>query len=567
MNQGCKDVNCFENNKLEDFVRKIILNNGVIKPCNESVYSDHQEFWKQFSQLISCILFDKRNKKKLATYLARVVAQYISICQSKNVDWEKYGCLSFSNETETMPLLKIMEYGLEFYKSVLNQNMAIALSDLAVAWDKELEERHQGIYPSHCVMLLPSDSQNCGTFMFDAEEDPDRRLIFIFVTNKGKYRDRVMICLHELGHYIGCRMRQERFGLFRLMCAMSFGDAVFRKAWAEILYVDEKDIAPSITQNTSYSQELRLAILYSRKLLEKAVLKINSLLESKYSSVSVRDHYIKTMCETISQVFTNNKQEMIDCINTDDKKTNAMVSSEYIEILKNNAGKVIEQLTIKHDMSIEKASTEGTTIMPCNFLERVCLLFAEIASDVFMIRITGIQIKASYFKLIVGEAWKQWTIVNGFDREIPSEFGLFTLSDVFRLRLFAILDVIPSKKLSARRVNGNRQLYQVQNDLINVYKEQFRALNKRSSDCDVVLKFDCFQYDFMPEHDVWNPQCALSRYAETIYRDKLYCHTCESHTQPLSNKEKEIRKCIIAVRECMQHNPFGDCLKRLFCKQ
>lgn len=536
-----------------------------------------------FFDMLSSLFMEKECKwikcyKNLVRYYAQMIVQYIEICETHNIDqWHDYPCFEdqeAKSEGKIKTIFDLIKASIPFYKSRYNRQLACVIDKLVKNWDDALKKRHK-VIPNHCVFMLYSDTDQGKTLMFHYEEEPDKRLIVIFVTQNGSLRKRLLICLHELGHYIGCRKRSERCELYVLLCTLSLLEMTYRRAWATFLGVGEEYIIPNSTGNTTYSTQLRNELLNSRTSLGSCTEEVFKLLKNAIMPLdSPKKAYLRSMHELVTDKLNGNldKIEKIFSDQFADKGISVIGHVEFSKAARENIGLQIEKDRKKSttDCENDKEYNELAPIVEkCSLIDRVDTLFSEIAADIFMVRVGGIVERNEYYQLILNETVKQWKIEmrnsNLSSHESKERFINFALSDLFRIRIMAILHAIPSGNvlLTPRRYSSwLRAVADRYSYLDELYKDANNALDGK----DYIQELSSFSYKCYTEQDIWNPQRALSLYAKQIYADELYEDTCNDNA---TKKDKDadstsrVKDSIEELRTFLTYNTFTWYFKRL----
>lgn len=543
---------------IEDIIQGKEVNKTVIE-C----YSNERSFFDMLSSLFKekeC----KRIKryKNLVHYYAQMIVQYIEICETHNIKrWHDYPCFEDQDakaKGEIVTIFDLIMASIPFYMSRYNRTLAYAIDQLVKNWDEALKTRHE-VIPNHCVFMLYSDTDQGKTLMFHYEEEPDKRLIVIFVTKNGSLRKRLMICLHELGHYIGCRKRSDRCELYLLLCTLSLLEMTYRRAWADFLGVGEDDVIPNSTGNTTYSTRLRNELLNSRALLGSCTMKVFNLLTKTIMPLKAPENaYLRSMHEQVMNTLNGNleeiKQIFIDQL--DGKGIGSIGHKEFGEAVQ----KIIDQQKEKDRENDKEYNELAHIVEKCTVIDRVDTLFSEIAADIFMVRVGGIVEHDEYYQIILDETVKQWK--KEMCNSGPSAHGSkerfinFTLSDLFRIRIMSILHAIPNGNILLRSRRYSSWLREVADRYVyldELYREADAALGEK----ECIHELSEFQYKCYAEQDVWNPQRALSSYARIIFTDELYEDTCNEKTSKNvkdADTKQRVRESIDELRTFLTYN-------------
>lgn len=535
---------------------------GKPKPLS----SELKNFFSTLTEQIPYIddLFKNKKEQKydsLKNYYLGLITQHVYLCQC-------IGCQKY-DEKYKLPDGKVtfsdlLKESIKFCKRKQNRNLALRLNELLLAWDDMLQERHKTV-ASHCVMLLETKPQKgvpqCGlSQMITPDIADDIRLILLYVVPQKRFKEKLMVCLHELGHYIGCRCRRNRVFLYSNLCAMSFCERVYRIAWSQVLSIKPENTLPNRATYDGYSTQIRRQMLASKHAMERSMNNVQGCFREAFPTLGDDLLYMHIMRKGMLNHINSHKERIQNIISdacNDDSQINTFVRDAF----KKATDKVI-------------AETEGTQESneeTWDFIERVELLFEEIAADVFMVRVAGIKSTEVYLKCILEEAYDLHNIEGSANEEetthIKEPFWHFVLSDILRIRICTMMYVLrDARPWKWRTAVWLMQLFPHKKMLKRVFWQAGKLLEIQYTkllDVDSLIAtehnwVDGKYHEFL-EQDIWNPIRVYAAYAVTIYQDELYQDTCGREELTAArqldwenaahNKQEDIRKAVEMIRK------------------
>lgn len=535
---------------------------GRSKPLS----SELKQFFYTLTEQIPYIDDLFKNKKdheceSLKNYYLGLIAQHVYLCQS-------IGCPKYDEKyklsDDVVTFFDLLRKSIKFCKSKQNRKLALSLNELLLAWDNMLQKRHKTV-ASHCVILLEMKPQKgepqCGlSQMVTPDIEEDIRLILLYVVPQKKFKEKLMVCLHELGHYIGCRCRSERVFLYSDLCAMSLCERVYRMAWSQMLSIKPENTLPNRATYDGYSTQIRRQMQASKHAMERCMKNLKECFKEAFQNSGDDLLYMHIMRKSMLEHIKSHKERIqnIICDACDD-------GSQINQFVLGAFKKAID------DVAAETKYTEESSEGTLDFIERVELLFEEIAADVFMVRVAGIKSTEVYLKCILEETYDVYTIENSANEKetsrIKAPFWQVVMSDMLRIRICTLMYVLRDarpwkwrtavwlKQLFSHRKMWNRVFWQAGKLLEIQYTKLLDVDSLIATEKNWV---DGKYHEFL-EQDIWNPIRVYAAYAVTIYQDELYQYTCGREELTAArqldwknaahDKQEDIEKAVEMIRK------------------
>ena len=430
--------------------------------------------------------------------LKPIINQYCEICESLAMNrWD----LDDDQFSFVEKLREFVEWGKKD-KSVFE--LVGVLNCFARKWDETVLNQH---YPqkTHKHVFFISRVQNSGNaaILFSQKQEPDDRLICIEIEVNTSKTNRLLISLHEMGHYIGCRDRKIREKLFIKLTAFSLINEVYLRCSAYKLHRDDIfSFPPKYCDDSGYSYSIRKYSVDIRQELIDCFKEVYEIIQSSYSVKGSR-LYLNSIEQNMRSIFDTQLNEKIKTV---------------LEKCKELSGLGINI----HDMLSEIYKN-----VPA-LLSNISALLSEITADVFMIKVTKLS-TASYIDNILNWVIDEWKRERG---EIdPEEYCGFIANDVMRCRLLAVGAVNQASR-GTMLVNRwdelmstirNRTVKKAALKMLNAMYIEYIRLEEERKDSQDYSDMNIFTNEVMwLRQDIWNPQHQLTRYTEDIYKKSEY---------------------------------------------
>ncbi len=532
------------------------------------------EFWEKLESFSKthwkALLKSSSEAERIRKFLARVIAQVILIYTNEEVsNWATYYCFGKSD------IFTVLQYCKSSFSNRATKEIALQLNDLSVYWDKELKDRHPNqVRRSHVFVLLdrhyyrsPRDTvpRNDGISLMlneypssttTPDKFPQNYLVFIFIDKAASPRRKLLIALHEVGHYIGCRQRNLRWMLYAHLSVMSLFSFMYRYICCYgIIHIKWGYFKPQAHDDTIYTFETRELLQSLQRFFESQYTyfynTVFEMLNAAVADISSSSHYEyqKFIHAKVLDIMSSKRSDFLSSLKHFSLSLPPEKSAVWQPMIITSLELAFDAAVISHPNSFEKDKTDPHRGLVCpddatsrfpDFLSNADELLAEITADIFMIKVGGIHEAKDYLELIFPEFFK---CQNTF--HLPRRYDAKTLfSEIYckppyRYRILSVLNILivlpkdnPSKRANLFpknlhlpcRLKRNREFLSHYEKMWRSYCFSEHSLNRSAPTSDLLNSAEnrlCFNYTFN-SLDIWNHQHLLSCYTQAIYNDVLY---------------------------------------------
>lgn len=297
------------------------------------------------------------------------------------------------------------------------------INNLVASWDNEYDTQ---IKREHIFMLCSNDQEPVQASMFFRALPPDKRLVMINIPMQQAYQPAVLLplLLHEIGHYIGVRHRNDSNSP-SITRATSFLNVAVQRFYIELLkYMFEmeypeiirlyKDPAKDIKQceDSSYVAHMIVTLLEGDKALKEMVTdryqEYKKLVvedcRKRIKDIEIRDreiyaienNYFYSMYNITYGVFETIMETdfVFNCLNRHFRVCIDQLQSEE-ELFRNIYNELLDRL----DIAFERMRDELNKPNGICFLKESEEMLSEVAADIFMTSMSGMD-SAQYLCMV-----------------------------------------------------------------------------------------------------------------------------------------------------------------------
>lgn len=458
------------------------------------------------------------HERRLLSCYLEIINQYCSICQESNLNnWNiEYRGFNFVER-----LRESITYCDKTSGSLKLMN---ALNKLAKEWDLELDTRHknkqtnesnlavqdkqQDRRHSHRFMLMKSDRPYCYSIMFNDKFHSDIKLICICVTDDISFMERLFFSLHEVGHYIGCRQREEvRSDLFVDLTVFAFLEELYHRC-SHVFASDFilTNLPLSASNLSTISPRIALLAIKYRETLEGMANIFRDIIMQEYSKLSnVYDKFAW-------RFYLFDMAIIMQCA----LGTALPYIKEALEKVPTHT-----EITTHIVKAIEEIMRLGDGVFEYQWLEDVKTELSEPAADVFMVKVANMSAR-KYLEMTIQTGWHHYLETKGNPTDAYS-FCRMMSSQPYRTRILALCTVLKARRRDFVFHGGwsndySRARKQAGLMLFAMYMEERKFEKLRIH----VGKGEMYKSGEYSQQDIWNPQYPISCYAEGIANDELY---------------------------------------------
>lgn len=445
--------------------------------------------------------------------------------------------------------------------------MTIKLNQLAGIWDTVLaksRKQNKGtediVKPSHKFIFIPSTHKRRNkpeASLYCKNLPPDNRLISIRIAAS---KNRSLLCiLHEMGHFIGWRKRNDRLNQYMIsMMAEAICLQVYEYACRELTGItsdDQTRIGCIYHVEQHYTSDIRndsseiiIALRKSLKDVEHGLQKRFNQFKAIYIDESRRGDGIEIdEAKGVEGAFFSSIQAiMLEAIY--DMTADESFIEHIAEAIPNKERKKNEKLKSCLRSAFTKLRADVTMKKPLWFDEFEKRL-EEPAADIFMIKMSGISIK-QYIKLITIQLQELFAEIDYSEDQLYATLALpvNTVRFIsvcmacnanekdFRCSTDWFFKLLPFHTKALERIRLRKQLYEM-------YKSGVE-LRKSPDDLDF----------FDPTHHV-------VEYVSKLYDDDRYNEAKGEYKEYIQKMKRIVRQSI-----SIWNSPFGDAIALLKLK-